>query len=91
VAPKQLDFLGRTLIIPETCGRNAKISFQELCGQAHSAADYLELAKNFDVLLLTHVPKMTLFQRNEARRFITLIDALYDNRVIIKLLGMSSN
>ncbi|KAJ3225807.1 hypothetical protein HDU81_007657 [Chytriomyces hyalinus] len=75
-----MTFLGRTLTIPETCERNAKASFKLLCGSPHSAADFLELASHFDTLILTDVPKMSLTQRNEARRFITLIDALYENK-----------
>lgn len=45
------------------------------------AADYLALCEHFDVIILRDIPRMTVFQRTEARRFITLIDALYDNRV----------
>ncbi|KAJ3197097.1 hypothetical protein HK101_006059 [Irineochytrium annulatum] len=81
VERRRLDFLGRSLIVPYAAGTHAMISFRELCGEPHSAADYLELARSFDVLVLTGVPKMTLFQRNEARRFITLLDALYENKV----------
>ena len=49
--------------------------------QPLGAADYLALCENFDVIILRDIPRMTLFQKTEARRFITLIDALYDNRV----------
>ncbi|ORY03601.1 AFG1-like ATPase [Basidiobolus meristosporus CBS 931.73] len=83
VKPKVLEFLGRSLVIPESAGGVAKISFQELCGEAHGAADYLELAKNFHTLVLTDMPKMNLSHRNEARRFITLLDALYENHVVL--------
>jgi len=48
--------------------------------QPLGAADYLALSANFDVIILRNIPKMTVFQKTEARRFITLIDALYDNR-----------
>ncbi|ORY50718.1 AFG1-like ATPase [Rhizoclosmatium globosum] len=81
VEPKTLTFLGRSITIPETCGRAAKASFQLLCGSPHSAADFLEIASQFDTIVLTDVPKMTLTQRNEARRFITLIDAIYENKI----------
>ncbi|KAJ3237185.1 hypothetical protein HDU78_004209 [Chytriomyces hyalinus] len=80
VSPRTMTFLGRTLTIPETCERSAKASFKLLCGSPHSAADFLQLASHFDTLILTDVPKMSLTQRNEARRFITLIDALYENK-----------
>ena len=45
------------------------------------AADYLALCEHFDIIILRNIPKMTVSQKTEARRFITLIDALYDNRV----------
>ncbi|KAI8613710.1 AFG1-like ATPase-domain-containing protein [Chytriomyces sp. MP71] len=79
--PKMLEFLGRTLTISETCDRVARASFALLCSSSHSAADFLALAGQFDTLILTDVPKMSLVQRNEARRFITLIDALYENKI----------
>ena len=49
--------------------------------QPLGAADYLALCENFDIIILRDIPRMTLFQKTEARRFITFIDALYDNRV----------
>ncbi|KAJ3092965.1 hypothetical protein HK102_013755 [Quaeritorhiza haematococci] len=76
----ELQFLGRSLRVPEAADGVAKISFAQLCGQAHSAVDYLELVKNFKTLILTDIPKMTLSHRAEARRFITLLDAIYENR-----------
>ncbi|KAJ3093568.1 hypothetical protein HK100_006544 [Physocladia obscura] len=82
--PLSIPLLGRAIYLPETCGKAAKISFQLLCGNSmnpHSAADFLEIATQFDTLVLTDVPRMSMLQRNEARRFITLIDALYDNKV----------
>ncbi|KAI8813510.1 AFG1-like ATPase-domain-containing protein [Cladochytrium replicatum] len=84
VKPRSLQFLGRSLDVPEATDSGcAKVSFAELCGEAHSAADYLELVKHFRVVMVTDVPTMTLTQRNEARRFITLLDALYENRVAL--------
>ncbi|KAJ1678807.1 ATPase, partial [Spiromyces aspiralis] len=52
-----------------------------LCVEAHSAADYFELVKEFDTIMLTGVPLMSMKDRNEARRFITLLDALYENHI----------
>ena len=57
------------------------MDFQELCGSPHSAADFLALATNINVLILTDIPRIKLEHRNEARRFITLIDTLYENKV----------
>lgn len=58
--------------------------------QPLGAADYLALSENFDVIILRNIPKMTVFQKTEARRFITLIDALYDNRVRVRLLDFTT-
>ncbi|KAJ3290653.1 hypothetical protein HK104_006613 [Borealophlyctis nickersoniae] len=80
VGPRTLHFLGRSLTVPAATDDLARISFKEICGQPHSAADYLEIVSHFKTLVLTDVPKMSLAQRNEARRFITLIDALYDSK-----------
>lgn len=80
VSEKTVKFLGRSLVIPEASGRIAKFRFQSLCGRPHSAADYLELVKHFDVLFLLCVPRMKLEDRDEARRFITLLDALYETK-----------
>lgn len=79
--PKEISVLGsRKLLAPRSCGRIADFTFDQLCAQPLGAADYLALSENFDVIILRNIPKMTVFQKTEARRFITLIDALYDNR-----------
>jgi protein AFG1 len=78
-----LTVMGRPLRVPMQCGSTvARFTFQELCGQAMSAADYLELCANYQALILTGIPRMSVYaNRNELRRFITLIDALYEHRV----------
>jgi peroxisome-assembly ATPase len=81
VTKRKLEFLGRTLIVPESCNDVAKFTFQELCCQPLSSADYLELMKYYNTIIITDIPQMNLGLRNEARRFITLIDALYDTKV----------
>jgi protein AFG1 len=55
-------------------------SFQELCGGTFGSADYITLASTFHTLILDQVTVLTLLQKNEARRLITLLDALYENR-----------
>jgi protein AFG1 len=55
-------------------------SFPELCGGAFGPADYITLASTFHTLVLDEVPILTLSQKNEARRLITLLDALYEAR-----------
>ena len=55
-------------------------SFSELCEAALGAADYLEIAETFHTLIVEGVPKMGPELRNEAKRFVTLVDALYETR-----------
>ncbi|KAJ2820739.1 ATPase, partial [Coemansia furcata] len=81
-ADVELRFLGRTLLVPVAAGGVARFSFAQLCKEAHSAADYIELAKCYHTLILTDVPVMDLESRNEARRFITLVDALYESHAV---------
>lgn len=58
-------------------------SFAQLCGQYKGVRDYLALAKQIDSLILTHIPQLSPEKHNEARRFITLIDVLYEYRVTL--------
>jgi cell division protein ZapE len=62
-------------------GRMIWFDFQTLCGGPRSQNDYLELARQFDVVLLSGVPRMSAAMSSEARRFTWLIDILYDHRV----------
>lgn len=82
VAPVTLHVFGRAWEIPLATASVAQLSFEALCGEAHSAADYVELAQRFKILFITNIPRLTFNKRDEARRFITLIDALYENKVI---------
>ncbi|KAJ2243351.1 ATPase [Coemansia sp. RSA 455] len=79
----ELRFLGRALCVPVAANGVARFSFAQLCKDAHSAADYIELAKHYHTLILTDVPVMSMSNRNEARRFITLIDALYESHAVL--------
>jgi len=56
-------------------------SFEELCGRALGAADYLEVCNEFSTVLIEHIPVLTVDIRDKVRRFITLIDALYERNV----------
>ncbi len=76
-----LDVQGRMLQVPRSGKGVARFSFGELCERPLGAADYLALADEFHTLLLDNIPIMDTANRNEARRFSTLIDALYESRV----------
>ncbi|KAJ1844180.1 ATPase, partial [Coemansia sp. RSA 2703] len=78
-----IKFLGRELHVPVSSAGVARFSFAQLCKEAHSAADYIELTKHYHTVILTDVPVMHMSDRNEARRFITLIDALYESHAVL--------
>jgi cell division protein ZapE len=80
-APEALTVKGRRLEVPLAARGVARFSFGALCGAALGAADYLEVARRFHTVVLAGVPRMGTESRNEARRFITLIDTLYEHRV----------
>jgi cell division protein ZapE len=70
---------GRAVEIPESALGVARFQFEDLCAQPLGANDYLVLSHNFHTLIIENVPILTPRRRNEARRFINLIDTLYDN------------
>ena len=72
---------GRTLRVPRAAMGVARFSFHELCEQPLAAADYLTIAHAFHTLVLDRIPVMDHDARNAAKRFIILIDTLYDNAV----------
>lgn len=79
---------GRMLHVPKALKGVAVFSFKRLCGQARGAADYLAVARAFHTVIIVGIPKMGPENRNEAARFVTLIDALYEYRV--KLLASAA-
>eukprot|EP01037_Dinobryon_pediforme_P004356 gene4356-4404_t len=72
---------GRKLVVPEAAEGVARFDFETLCGQALGAGDYLALATHFHALVLDGIPRLSPDNYDRARRFIVLIDALYDHRV----------
>ena len=72
---------GRTLHVPKSLKGVAVFSFKRLVGGARGAADYLAIARRFHTIIIVGIPVMTREMRNEAARFVTLIDALYEHRV----------
>ena len=79
-APATLRVQDRAFTLPRAAHGVARASFAELCERAVGAADYLALATHFHTLVLDDVPALGAERRNEARRFLTLIDALYEHR-----------
>jgi cell division protein ZapE len=72
---------GRKLHVPKSLKGVAVFSFKRLVGEARGAADYLAVAQRFHTVIIVGIPVMTKAMRNEAARFVTLIDALYEHRV----------
>lgn len=72
---------GRSLHVPKSLKGVAVFSFKRLCGEARGAADYLAIARHFHTVILVGIPLMVPENRNEAARFVTLIDALYEHKV----------
>jgi cell division protein ZapE len=73
--------LGRKLRIPEAKGRVARFRFADLCEQPLGSRDYLAIAEHFHTIVLDDIPIIAAQQRNEAKRFIILVDTLYDRHV----------
>jgi len=76
-----LKFLGRELNVREAAGGVARFTFSELCEKPLAAADYLAIAERYHTVIIENIPVMQIQHRNEAKRFINLIDTLYDQRV----------
>src|SRR5436305_1729875 len=79
--PRDISIKGRTLHVPCSAHGVARFSFAELCEQPLAASDYLRLAHDYHTILVDRIPVMDYPDRNAAKRFIALIDALYDNAV----------
>ncbi len=78
---ESLTVMGRRLEVPLAAEGVARFDFHTLCATALGAGDYLALATHYHTLVLDGIPLMSPANYDEARRFITLIDALYDHRV----------
>ncbi|MBV8907372.1 MAG: AFG1 family ATPase, partial [Sphingomonas sp.] len=72
---------GRKLHVPKSLKGVAVFSFKRLCGEARGAADYLAIARRYHTVIIVGIPVMGPDMRNEAARFVTLIDALYEHKV----------
>jgi cell division protein ZapE len=80
-AAMELTLLGRGIEVPRAGGGAARFDFVDLCAKPLGATDFVKIAHTFHTLVVENIPVMTEDQRNEAKRFILLIDTLYDNAV----------
>jgi cell division protein ZapE len=79
--PRDVSIKGRVLHVPCSADGVARFSFADICEQPLAASDYLRLARDYHTLIIDHIPVMDYAERNAAKRFIALIDTLYDNAV----------
>jgi cell division protein ZapE len=78
--PARLTVLGRTIELAEAARGVARADFDALCGRPLGPADYLALATHYHTLVLDGIPRLGPENFDRARRFITLVDALYEHR-----------
>jgi cell division protein ZapE len=79
--PRDISIKGRLLHVPCSAHGVARFSFADICEQPLAASDYLRLAHDYHTIMIDRIPVMGYGERNAAKRFITLIDTLYDNGV----------
>ncbi|WP_299080384.1 cell division protein ZapE [uncultured Ruegeria sp.] len=79
--PLVLQVKGRAVELPQFRNGVARASFYDLCGRMLGPADYLAIAEEVKVLVLEDIPRLSRNNFNEAKRFVTLIDALYEGKV----------
>ena len=79
--PATLRVKGHEVVVPEETGGVARFGFADLCAQPLGASDYMAVARAFPTVIVSDIPVMGPENRNEAKRFITLVDTLYDAHV----------
>jgi cell division protein ZapE len=79
--PRDISIKGRILNVPCSADGVARFSFEDLCEKPLAASDYLRLARDYHTIIIDRIPMMDYPDRNAAKRFIALIDTLYDNAV----------
>ncbi|XP_013188057.1 putative ATPase N2B isoform X2 [Amyelois transitella] len=82
VRPRVINILGRNVKFAKSCGRVLDSTFDELCDRPLGASDYLIISKTFHTVFIRNISQLSITRhRSQLRRFITMIDTLYDNRV----------
>jgi cell division protein ZapE len=79
--PRDISIKGRILHVPCSANGVARFSFADICEKPLAASDYLRLARDYHTIIIDRIPVMDYENRNAAKRFIALIDTLYDNAV----------
>ena len=81
VPSEELEVKGRKLFVPKSSKGVAVFSFKRLCANPLGPADFLAIAWRFHTVFVVAIPQLSADKRNEAKRFVTLIDTLYENNV----------
>jgi len=81
--PDVVQMPGRRISVPAAAHQVARFSFSDLCEQPLGPSDYLAIAAQFSTVILKDIPQMTEEKKDAARRFVTLIDALYEHRTAL--------
>lgn len=81
--PDVVQMPGRRIPVPAAAHQVARFSFSDLCEQPLGPSDYLAIAAQFSTVILKGIPQMTEERKDAARRFVTLIDALYEHRTAL--------
>jgi predicted ATPase len=80
VRKRTFTHFGRNLTFEKTCGRVLDSTFDELCDRPLGSSDYIQVSQHFHTIIIRNVPQLNLKLKSQTRRFITMIDTLYDNR-----------
>ncbi|XP_046594667.1 putative ATPase N2B isoform X2 [Neodiprion lecontei] len=80
VRPRTISIKGRNVTFSKTCGQVLDSTFDEICDRPLGASDYLQLCQFFHTVIIRDVPPLNFKLKSQSRRFITLIDTLYDNK-----------
>jgi cell division protein ZapE len=78
--PRKVIVKGREILVERHAMGCARFNFDDLCNVPLGPEDFLTIAREFDIIFIENVPKLSSDKRNEVKRFISLIDSLYDNR-----------
>jgi len=81
--PQTIEILGRKVVVPLSSMGVARFNFRDLCDKPLAANDYLHIAHAFHTVMIDDIPLLTPDRRDVARRFIMLVDALYDSRICL--------